>query len=78
MGNCNSRFSKKKFIEETLYKLNRNNVRFYDYENRVELGRDDVVKTLEGIYDRQPPSYFKNFPIKPKTLELFIPNWWRY
>lgn len=77
MGNCNSYFSKKKFINETLHNIHRNSHIFYDQENKV-ISEEEIIYTLDGMYRRQSINYYKNSRCKPKMVELFVPNWWRF
>ena len=76
MGNCGSKITKKKFINETLYHLRRNNIRIRD-ENGEIIQENEIIWTLEGMYRRQSIHYYKSLRCKPKMLELFLPNWWR-
>lgn len=77
MGNCGSVFTKKKFIKETINNLRRNNIRFYDEDN-YQISEEEIKQTLEGMYQRQSIHYYKNLRCKPKSLELFVPNWWLF
>ena len=74
MGNCKSKFSKREFINETLYHLRRNNVKIYDENNNI-IPENEIIKTLEGIHKRQTIHYYNNLRCKPKMLELFLPSW---
>jgi hypothetical protein len=77
MGLCNSKFTKKDFINETIYKLKRNNIIIRD-ENDEIISENEIKLTLEGMFKRQSIHYYKNLRCKPKMLELFVPNWWKF
>jgi len=72
MGN---HFSKRKFINETLEHLRRNNVILRDEYDYV-ITKEEIIMTLEGMYKRQSIHYYTNLRCKPKMLELYVPNWW--
>jgi len=78
MGNIlSNRPDEDEFINEVIYKLRRNGIKMNDDYNRI-IEEEEVIMTLKGIYRREPLSYYFDLRCKPKMLELYMPNWWRY
>ena len=75
--NMGNHFSKKKFIKETLHHIHRNGHKIRDDNNNI-IPDNEIKLTLDGMYNRQTIHYYKNLRCKPKMLELFVPNWWKF
>ncbi len=74
--NMGNHFSKRNFIKETLHHIRRNNIKFSDENGPIT--EEEIKLTLEGMYKRQSIHYYNNLRCKPKMLELFVPNWWKF
>ena len=74
MGSIQSKYYKKKFIDETIKNLN--NIEIIDENNNI-ITENEIRMTLDEMYRKQTIHYYKNFRCKPYMLDLFVPKWWK-